>query len=267
MEEFEVLSIRDFRATRMRKGYFGGAKYKCIHEENKTKYILKPTHVGQSLNEVVTQHFLDACGFNAIPTGMMMLENLVTYGVTKYIDKLTSIDVNNLESLSNEQRKILLKLYLINDILQNLDEGEFYVNNKGTIYSLDYGDSIIEYDFLCCKSYENDKDNKYKNHVENIIKNNNITSQIMNKIDNFIARFKNVVVDNNKYFTNEEFEGIIKELLKNIASVDVNKFTPLLNVMEVSHGIVIISFYKLWLECLISSCKELCNNNCELVFN
>ena len=266
MEEFEVLYIGNFRVARMRKGYFGGEKYKCIHAENKTKYILKPTHVGQSLNEVVAQHFLDACGFNAIPTGMMMLENLATYGVTKYIDKLTSIDVNNLESLSNEQRKILLKLYLIDDILQNLDEGEFYINNKGTIYSLDYGDSIIEYDFLCRKSYENDKDNKYKDYVENIIKNNNTTNQIVNKIDDFTARFKNVVVDN-KYFTNEEFEEIIKELLKSIASVDVNKFTSLLNVMELSHGTVIISFYKLWLECLINSCKELCNNNCEVVFN
>ena len=267
MEGFNMLDIKDFKLTKFKKGKFGGEKYKCAHLENKTKYILKPRYVGQTLNEIVAQQFLEACGFNSIPTGMMMADNLVVYGVTEYLDKLTRIDDSNLDSLTKEQKETLIKLYIINDILQNLDEGEFYIDDKGEIYSLDYGDSIISYDYVNFKIYRDDEEGKIKTFAENAVKKNYTTTELSQKIDTAIFRFKENTVDNKGYFSDSEFDAIIGEVLCAIADIDLKKFENLYKVIEAFHGDVVVSLYKLWLECLISSCKELCNNNCEAVFN
>ena len=267
MKEFKALNVNDFKLTRLNKGHFGGGKFICTHIEDKTKYVLKPHNMGQTLNEIVAQHFLYACGFNSIPTNMMIYKDGNVYGVTKYLNELKRIYSYNLKELTSYQREILVKLYFINDILNNLDEGEFFIDDKGDIYSLDYGESIVTCGFLDYRIYEQDKDDRMKDYAKKFIETQYTSNALFKDIDNAMFRFKEITDDVNGYFSHIEFDVIIGEVLCCIADIDKSKFNELFEFIEKYHGPTIRSLYKTWLDSIVGACKELCNNNCELVFN
>lgn len=105
-------------------------------------YVVKGDEREQSINEFVAQHLLGALGFYSIPVELIC-SNYTYYGAVRFVEGLERLHWDDYPNLIAAQQKAFIELFVLNGMLYNPDEGEFYLTKTGEVCSLDYGESII----------------------------------------------------------------------------------------------------------------------------
>lgn len=136
-----VLNFEEVKIVkRLNSGLGGGT---ILISDGKEKYVVKPFQIEQGLNEYVAQRFIKAIDLPSIDVSWLKDEE--TYlGILKYENNLKPVPKNSISSMTDNQRKQLVGLFLVNSLLDNNDRDEYYFR-EDEIVTLDFGEALVSF--------------------------------------------------------------------------------------------------------------------------
>lgn len=139
----QILNQIDFRREVLHSSGFGGSVFLMSHKEKQfDRYVVKLEKPNQSYNEFYGQRLISALGYDDLRTQLMQCGNEY-FGAIPYIENLHRIYVNDISTLLSDQRKTFVALYVLNGLMSNPDEGEFYTDAEGRVHCLDLGETVL----------------------------------------------------------------------------------------------------------------------------
>ena len=137
-----MLNAEDFKPSIFHDNGLGGQILLMTHKESPDlSFTVKYELPSQSHYEYIGQHLIKALGYDAIPAELMLFPDRCASAI-RYIPNLQRISLNTAASLSVEQERKFIGLFVLNGLINNPDAGEIYLGSDGKIYCLDLGETL-----------------------------------------------------------------------------------------------------------------------------
>lgn len=205
-----VLNFEEVKIVkRLNSGLGGGT---ILISDGKEKYVVKSFQIEQGLNEYVAQRFIKAIDLPSIEVSWLKDEE--TYlGILKYEKNLKHVLKTSISSMIDNQRKILVGLFLVNYLLDNNDRDEYYFR-KDEIVTLDFGEALVS-----LMEMEN-VDNFSKTPELKFLLLNSFSEKLFYEIFYSIRQF--LLKEFAAYYTESEIDSLIELYLLRIKNLDLD---------------------------------------------
>lgn len=137
-----MLNAKDFTISILHSnGLSGEVLLMTSKADPSIAYAVKYEKPFHSYSEYVGQNLISVLGYDSVPVEFMQFDESCV-GAVRYIPDLQRIYLSSSEELSPDQKQKIVTLFVLNGLINNPDDGEFFLTKDGRIICLDLGETL-----------------------------------------------------------------------------------------------------------------------------